>query len=379
MIEIPPRLKEEFPDQGRMVFFDHAAVSPITKRAKVKVQEFLEKNVDPARIDCAEFANQVEQARENCGQLISARPDQVAFIRSTSHGISLIASGLKWKTGDNIVTYNQEFPANIYPWLNLIRKGVEVRMIRDREGRVLVDDLEKLINSRTRLVAISSVQFTNGYRIDLKALGQLCRKKGVLLLVDAIQSLGIIPFDLKETPVDFLAADGHKWLLSLEGLGILYVNPSVLDQLEMKVVGWNSVVNAREYLNYKLELRPDARRFEEGSYNNISIIGLGASVSLLIETGMDLLFSRALEITQFLAEELVKKGAKIISPREPEARSAILSVVPAQGTLEEIWSKLKERGIICSVRAGAIRLAPHGYNTIADAEKFLNAWKEIAG
>ncbi len=379
MNEIPPSLKEGFPDQGRVVFLDHAAVSPLTRRAKSKVQEFLEQAVDPAKIDCAEFMRQVESARESCGQLIGANADSVAFVRSTSHGISIVASGLKWKPGDNIVTYNQEFPANIYPWLNLVRQGVEVRMIRDREGRVLVEDLEKLINSRTRLVAISSVQFTNGFRMDLNALSLLCRKKGVLLLVDAIQSLGIVPFSLKETPVDFLAADGHKWLMGLEGLGILYVNPGLMDQLDLKVVGWNSVNNARDFLNYKLELRPDARRFEEGSYNNISIIGLGASVSLLLETGIDLLFSRSLEITQFLAEELVKLGARIISPMEPESRSAILSIAPAQGNLEEIWSRLKDREVVCSVRAGAIRLAPHGYNTISDAEKFLNAWKEVAG
>ncbi len=379
MIEIPSHLSSEFPDPGQVVFFDHAAVSPITKRAKAKALGFLDQISDPGRIDCAEFYRQVEEARTGCAQLIGAKPEQVAFVKSTSHGISLVASGLKWKTGENIVTYNQEFPANIYPWLNLIKRGVEVRMIRDREGKVLVEDIERLINSRTRLVAISTVQFTNGFRMDLKALGQLCRKKGVLLLVDAIQSLGIIPFDLKETPVDFLAADGHKWLLSFEGLGIFYINPMLLDQLEMNVIGWNSVTGYRDYLNYRLELRPDARRFEEGSFNTLGILGLGASVSLFNETGVDVLFSRVTELTSVLADELQKMGAKILSPLEMECRSGILSVLPPQGTPEEVWTRLKERNIICSVRNGAIRLAPHGYNTLSEVEKFLNAWKEVAG
>jgi len=378
MVEIASELLAEFPERANLTFFDHAAVSPITRRAKSRMLAFLEKISDPSQINCPEFADEVEKARSQCAALINADPGSIGFVRSTSHGISLVASGLKWKTGDNIVTYNREFPANTYPWMNLIKKGIELRMVRDRDGKVLVEDLEKLLNSRTRLVAVSSVQFTNGFRIDLKALGELCRKKNVLLLVDAIQSLGMVPFNLKETPVDFLAADGHKWLLSLEGLGIFYINPGLLNQLDLSIIGWNSVVNPQEYLNYRLELRPDARRFEEGSYNNISIIGLGASASLLNAAGIDKLFARSLEITGLLAEELARMGAKILSPMEPECRSAILSVVPPNADLQAVNQKLRERGVICSVRAGAIRLSPHGYQELADAEKFLAAWKEAA-
>ena len=226
---------------------------------------------------------------------------------------------------------------------------------------------------------MSTVQFTSGFRIDLKALSELCRKKGVLLLVDAIQSMGIIPFNVKETPVDFLAADGHKWLLGLEGLGFFYVNPSVLNQIDLNIIGWNSVVNAQEYLQYKLELKPDARRFEEGSANVISILGLGASVSLALAAGVDKLFSRAMEISTMLGEELTKLGARITSPLEHECRSPILSVVPPNVDLQPVQHRLRERNILCSVRAGAIRLSPHGYQDLADAEKFLTAWKEAVG
>jgi len=378
MMEIPAELLAEFPERDNLVFFDHAAVSPITRRAKKQMLEFMEKISSPAKINIPEFAEQVEKARSQCAALINADPGSVCFVRSTSHGISLVASGLKWRTGDNIVTYNREFPANIYPWMNLIKKGIELRMVRERDGKIMVEDIEKLINSRTRLVAVSLVQFTNGFRIDLNALGQLCRQKNVLLLVDAIQGLGIIPFNLQETPVDFLAADGHKWLLSPEGLGIFYIKPALLNQLDLSIIGWNSVQNPQEYLNYRLELRPDARRFEEGSYNNLSIIGLGASVSLLLDAGVDKLFARSLEIISLLAEEMGKMGAKILSPMEPENRSAILSVAPANQDLKAVYRKLRERGVVCSVRAGALRLSPHGYQDIADAEKFLAAWKEAA-
>jgi len=379
MIEISAELKQEFPERENLVFFDHAAVAPITRRAQAQMAEFLAKASDPDQINCPEFAQEVEKARAACAALINGEQQNIGFIRSTSHGISLVASGLKWKTGDNIITYNREFPANIYPWLNLIKRGVEVRMVRDHDGRILIEDIEKLINSRTRLVAISSVQFTTGFRIDLKALGDLCRKKGVLLVVDAIQSLGVVPFDIKQTPVDFLAADGHKWLLGLEGTGFFYINPALLNQLDLNIVGWNSVANPQEYLSYKFELRPDAKRFEEGSHNVISIIGLGASVSLFIEAGVDKLFSRGLEITGMLAEELGKMGAKILSLMEPECRSSILSVVPANADLQGINQRLKQRKVFCSVRAGAIRISPHGYQDIEDAEKFLQAWKEAAG
>jgi len=376
MEEIPAELLAEFPERGNLVFFDHAAVSPITRRAKIKAQEFLDRIADPAKINCPEFSEEVEKARLACAGLINAAPENICFVRSTSHGISLVASGLKWKTGENIVTFNREFPANIYPWMNLIKRGVEVRMVRERDGKVPVEDMERLINSQTRLVAISQVQFTNGFRIDLKRLGEICRKKGVLLLVDAIQGLGVVPFDLKETPVDFLAADGHKWLLSFEGMGIFYINPALLNSLDLNIIGWNSVVNPQEYLNYKLELRPDARRFEEGSYNVLSILGLGASVSLFSAAGVGKLFSRALEITNVVAEELAQTGSKILSPMEPECRSAILSVIPPNADLQAVNQKLRERGVVCSVRAGAIRLSPHGYQDLTDAEKFLQAWKE---
>jgi cysteine desulfurase / selenocysteine lyase len=376
MEEIPAGLLAEFPERGNLVFFDHAAVSPITRRARQKAQEFMDKIADPSRINCPEFADEVEKSRAACAALINSAPENLCFVRSTSHGISIAASGLKWKTGENIVSYNREFPANIYPWLNLVKRGVEVRLVREREGRVPIEDIERLMNSQTRLVAVSVVQFTNGFRIDLKRLGELCRKKGVLLLVDAIQSLGVVPFDLKETPVDFLAADGHKWLLSFEGLGIFYVNPALLNSLDLNIIGWNSVVNPQEYLNYKLELRPDARRFEEGSYNVLSILALGASASLFNEAGVGKLFSRALEITNFIAAELEKGGSKIISPMAPECRSAILSVVPPNADLQAVNQKLRERGVVCSVRAGAIRLSPHGYQDMSDAEKFLQAWRE---
>jgi len=378
-MELESNLRKEFPFSEEVIFFDHAGVSPITKRAKERMSQFLQRISDPGGINSAEFSEEVEKSREVCAKLINSEQKEISFVRSTSFGISLVASGLKYKTGDNIVTYYQEFPANIYPWLNLIKKGVEIRMVKDREGEIRIEDISQLINSRTRLIAISSVQFTNGFRINLNDLCQLANKRGIFLIVDAIQSLGIIPFDVKETPVDFLCADGHKWLMAPEGIGFLYISSRLLNQLDLHILGWNSVVDAQNYLNYRLNLKPDARRFEEGSYNTLSIIGLGASISLLLEAGVDRLFQKVLELNTILAEELAKTGAKILSPMGDGQRSGILTIRPNNREPEEVARLLREKGAMCSVRGGGIRLSPHGYQGVAEVEKVLRIWKEALG
>jgi len=378
MNELAPVLKNQFPGSNSLVFFDHAGISPITQRAKEKIIQFARQISHPEGILPGKFLEEIEQARKFCACLLNTEPSNIAFVRSTSFGISLVASGLSFNPGDNIITFAREFPANIYPWLNLRKKGVEVRMVPPREGRVLIEDIEKLINSRTRLVAISSVQFTNGFRIDLKRLSQLCQSKRILLLVDAIQSLGIIPFDLKETPVDFISADGHKWLLSPEGIGIFYINPERLQELDLNIVGWNSVEDAHNFLDYRLEFRKDARRFEEGSYNTLSILALGASVSLLLEAGIENLFQRVLHLTGILAEELKKLGAKILSPMGEGERSGILSIQVEGLSPEELCAGLREREVVSCPRGEGLRLSPHGYQEEEDVEKFLRAfWEAI--
>ncbi len=374
---IAEELKKDFPSSEKVVFFDHAGVAPITKRAYEKVAEFSARLKEPGEINPQKFLEEIEQARSVCAHLLGAEPDSICFVRSTSFGISLVASGLRWKQGDNIITYSREFPANIYPWLNIAKKGVEIRLIPERDGRIVFEDIEKLVNSRTRLIAISSVQFTNGFRIDLKRLSEFCRARGILLLVDAIQSLGIIPFNLAETPVDFVCADGHKWLLSFEGMGILYINPRLIDELDLHIVGWNSVVDAHDFLNYNFQLRPDARRFEEGSYNTISILALSASVSLLLDTGIETLYERVLALGDILIEELEKMGAKILSSRQKDERSGIISFIFEGKNPNELCFQLRQKGAICSARGRGVRLSPHGYQNEEDVERFLKIVREV--
>ncbi len=203
----------EFPVTQKCIYLDHAGVSPLPLRVKSAIETFLSEATNAGAFHYPKWSQQVVEIRRSCARLVHARPEEIAFVKSTSHGLSIVAKGLDWKPGDNVLIYEKEFPSNIYPWLNLQRKGVVVKIIPSRDGRIVIDDIEKLIDSRTRLLSLSSVQYANGFRIDLKKVGGLCRNKNVLFCVDAIQSLGVIPMDVKECNIDFLSADGHKWLL----------------------------------------------------------------------------------------------------------------------------------------------------------------------
>jgi cysteine desulfurase/selenocysteine lyase len=214
--------RREFPIVKNDIYLDHSGIAPISLRVKNAVQIFLEESAEGAAFNYPRWAQRVAEVRKICAQLINAETDEIAFIKSTSHGLSLVAEGMDLKSGDNVLFCDGDFPSNIYPWIHLKSKGVEVRNISSQGGKILIEDIERLINTWTRLIAVSSVHYANGFRIDLKRLGALCRKKGILLCVDAIQSLGLIPMDVREFNIDFLAADSHKWQLGPEGIGIFY-------------------------------------------------------------------------------------------------------------------------------------------------------------
>src|SRR5260370_18928063 len=194
-----------------------------------------------------QWVQRVETVRRLAGQLLHADPLDIAFIKNTSEGIGIVAEGFPWKPGDNIVTAAEEYPANIYPWMNLAARGVEFRAVPSRDGRIWIDDIRSHIDSRTRLVSLSFVEFASGFRNDLEAVGALCRDRGIFFFVDAIQGLGVLPLSVRQTPVDFLAADGHKWLLGAEGAGIFYIRREHVDIMHVVVVGWNSVIGAKTF------------------------------------------------------------------------------------------------------------------------------------
>ncbi len=364
--------RKEFLVTKKYIYLDHAGVAPISLRVKKAVERFLAESAEGGAFHYPQWAERIVGIRKSCARLINAQPDEIAFVKSTSHGLSIVAEGLDWNAGDNLLIYEREFPSNIYSWLNLKRKGVEVRIIPSRDGRIYIEDIERLIDSKTRLLAISSVQFSNGFRIDLKRVGELCQKNGVLLCVDAIQSLGVIPMDVKESHIDFLSADGHKWLLGPEGIGIFYCRKELAAKLNPPLIGWKSVQNEFDFDHPEFKLKTDALRFEEGSMNLLGIFGLGAAIELLFEVGISNIENRVLALGELIIREAEKRGFVILTPKVREERGGNITF---SGNFDPVKMRdaLREKGIMVNARGGGIRVSPHFYNTEEEISAFFEA------
>ncbi len=368
--------RQEFPVAKTSVYLDHAGVAPVSMRVKSAVDDFLREACEKAFINYESWMSRVEEVRASSALLVGADTEEVAFVKNTSHGISIVAGGLDWREGDNVLVFEKEFPSNIYPWLHLGRKGVKVNFIPFGDGRIRVEDIESLMDSKTRLVSMSSVQSVNGFMIDLRKLGELCRRKGVLFFVDAIQSLGVVPMDVKECNVDFLSADGHKWLLAPEGTGIFYCRKELCGDLTPNLIGWKSVKKDTEFENIDLTLKDDALRFEEGSLNVMGIYGLGASLDLLFEIGIDRIRGRVHELGEMIMDEAEKRGCHVNTPRSRQERGGIVSF---SGNFDpaELRERLRVSNIIVNHRGGALRVAPHFYNTEEEILKLFGSIDRI--
>jgi selenocysteine lyase/cysteine desulfurase len=282
-----------------------------------------------------------------------------------------VAEGLDWRAGDNVVTLADEFPTNLYPWMNLAKLGVETRLVPTEEGRVIPEQIAEYCDDRTRVVSVSWVGYANGCRRALKPIADAAHDCGALFLVDAIQGLGVFPLDVKAQEIDALAADGHKWLLGPEGAGIAYIHPGWLDRLRPVGIGWNSVINAGHFDEIDLRLKPHAGRYEGGTYNMPGFIGLGASLDLLMSLGVNNLAAAILEFTDTACTELTEIGAVIHSPREGDERSGIISFeMPGQNP-QDLRKRCLAQGVALNCRAGRLRLSAHGYNNADDLERLL--------
>ncbi len=365
--------RQEFPIVKTGIYLDHAGVAPIPVRVIREVDKFLDEAAEKAVMNYETWMERVEGVRALSARLVGAEKDEIAFIKNTSHGISIVTGGLDWKEGDNVLVFEKEFPSNIYPWLDLKRKGVEVRFIPLREERIRMDDIEKMMDRRTRVVSMSSVQSLNGFMINLKKLGALCRRKGVLFFVDAIQSLGVVPMDVREFGVDFLAADGHKWLLAPEGTGIFYCRMGRVSELRPNLIGWKSVKNDYDFENIDFTLKENALRFEEGSFNVMGVWALGAALDLLFEIGIENVGARIHALGDLIMDEAGKRGFRLRTIRDRSERGGIVSF---SGGFDPVVLKkrLRESNIVVNNRGGALRMAPHFYNT---EEEIIKAFEEI--
>lgn len=372
----------EFPILSRMDFFNHAGVAPISHRAAEALRRFADQAEHQAYHGSGWYAR-AKQTKQLAARLIGAEDErEIAFVPNTSAGISLVARGLDWRAGDDVVITDVEYPANRYPWVDLKRHGVRVIEVRqDDNGRVHAEDVADAITSRTRVVSISHVQYASGCRTDLRPIADMVHQAGGYLCVDAIQSVGVMPFDVNEHGVDFLAADGHKWMLGPEGAGIFYCRADLAEMLHPAVVGWMNMVDAQDYGNYRFEFQPDARRFEPGSWNLPGVHALGASIELLLEVGLDVVWRRIFDLTTRLCDGLEAKGYRVFSPRAREAECSGIVVFepPANGderielTCKRIVQTLEKQNIVIVVRNGRLRASPHFYNTSEQIERLLAA------
>ena len=368
--------RKEFPITRRSIYLDHAGVSPLSLRVKKAIETFLAESAESSAFLYPRWTQQIVDVRRACARLINAQPHEIAFVRSTSHGLSLVAEGLDWKPGDRVIVYEKEFPSNLYPWLNLTGKGIEVVFIPFRDGRFQADDVARLIDSRTRLLSISSVQFTNGFAADLRSLGRLCRSHDVLFCVDAIQSLGVLPMDVQAFHIDVLSADAHKWLMGPEGIGMFFCRRGLAERLRPALVGWKSVRNEFAFEKPDLQFKTDALRFEEGSLNLMGIVGLGAAIDLLFEAGIQKIADRVLGLGDMIVREAEKRGFTVLTPKERDARGGNITFVGAfdPGIARDA---LREQGVMVNVRAGGLRVSPHFYNTAGELERFFGILDQI--
>jgi selenocysteine lyase/cysteine desulfurase len=356
--------RAKMPITHHRTFLDHAAVGPLSGPCRDAIGEAATDLCEKGSVNLRSWWETMGRGRQLFADMIGAGHDEIGYVKSTSHGLLIAANGLPLGDGDSILTFRGEFPANVYPWMALQRKGVTTRLCDPVGGRITADLVRGAIDATTKVVALSYVQFGSGFRADLGAIGELCRERGIYFVVDMIQGAGAMPLHVRETPFDMGAADGHKWMLGPEGVGFLYCRKELLDVLEPTHVGWLSVRGAMDFTDYDLALRPDAQRFEEGAPQTIPACGLSASVEMLCEWGVDWISSRLLELTEVVIEEARHRGFEILSPVDrPEERSGIVVIRLGGADHQAIADALGERGISVSARGGGLRISPHAYNT----------------
>ncbi|NBA94194.1 aminotransferase class V-fold PLP-dependent enzyme [Pseudomonas sp. R5(2019)] len=370
---------DEFEQADDLRYLNHAAVAPWPKRSSEAVRRFAQENVLLGARDYPDWMKMEQRLRERLMRLTNApSTDDIALVKNTSEALSFVAFGLTWLPGDQIVISDEEFPSNRIVWEALTPQGVEVIQVNlanaDPEAALLA-----ACGPRTRLMSISAVQFASGLRLDLVKLGQGCRERNVLYCIDAIQQLGAQPFDVQAYQCDFAMADGHKWLLGPEGLGVFYCREAIRPQLKLSEYGWHMLEHMGDYTRNEWEPAKSARRFECGSPNMLGATALEASLSLLEEVGMEDVARRLDERVQWLIEGLDRiPGAVIHSPREPDRRSGIVSFSIDGIDNRRLYERLKAEQVVCIPRGPGIRFSPHFYTTRRVIDETLGILGKIA-
>lgn len=368
----PETVGEAFPIKTRRCYLNNASIGPMPNPVFGATQGFLEDVRDNGRNNYPLWCIEADTAiKDRIARLIGASRSEIAFIKNTTEGLVIVANGIDWREGDNVVIPDIEYPSNVYCWMHLAKRGVSVRWVKSENGRVPVDALAAAMDSRTRLVSISAVQFSNGFRHDLAATSELCKAHGALLNVDAIQWVGVLQLDLADLGIDFLSVGGQKWLLAPIGTGLFYCSARALDRLDPPNVGYHTVDKGEAHLDYALDYRPDAGRFEEALVNFPGIWGLDAAVRMQLALGPAWIESHIAGLVQRAADGLKRKGWTILSSERDGERSGILSFTHHALDVEAEAGRLREAGVDLAVRAGALRISPSYYNDAAEIDRLV--------
>lgn len=370
---------DAFPILARWDFFNHAGVAPLPRCAADALRLYAKQAEEQAYLESGWY-RAIGELRQVAARLINAHRDEIALIKNTSEGVATVAAAIDWSPGDRVITSGVEYPANMYPWMDVARRfGVELVRIAEEPGpdgaaRVSVDRiLEAADHPRTRLVTLSHVQYASGQRLDIARVGRFCRSHGIGFCVDAIQTVGVLPVDVQAMCIDYLSADGHKWMLGPEGAGIFYCRRDLLPHTRPLIVGWLNVVNADDYGHYDYTLKPDAGRFECGTYSIPAFLGLLESLRLIESVGIDAIATRVRALTDRLAAGVRGKGYAIVSPRGEGEWSGGLSFTSPTHDHREIFRALRhQHHTEIAVREGRLRVSPHFYNTEAQIARLCN-------
>lgn len=364
-------IRQEFPELDRIVYLNSAAMSLMPHDAKAAVAEALVDREFTSEKRTEIRLGRETRARHKISELIRSSPEELCMVSNTSEGLNIIAQGLDFRPGDNIVLAEKEHIANVLPWLNLENRGVRIKRIPSEYGKDFADSLIAAVDKRTRVVTVSFVGWVDGFRPDMAKIGRFCHEHNIVFAVDAIQGIGAMDFDVTAFHVSFLSCGGFKWLMSPNGTGFIYVRKDLLANLEPSYVSYLNVNADAEAFDFRIRLKNDASRFRLGSISDIGIAAMEKSVDLILRTGIKNIQDHVWGLNRYAAEELVKKGYTIISDLSPEHRSGILTFHGKDTT--EKYGGLIRKGIVVSLRNQWIRVSPHFYNNREDIDRMLEA------
>lgn len=365
-----PYLKNE------IIYFNHAATGPISILVKKRLLDLLDEKTDKSSDDYNSFIKIADETRSLLSEFINCSPERIAFVDNTSNGLNIIANSIHWKKGDRVLLNDVEFPANVYPFFNLKRFGVEIDFVKSENGYVTADQVIDSVKPGTKLISVSFVQFLSGYKIDLEKLGKYCRANNIIFCVDAIQGVGAVNIDVQKFKIDFLSCGTQKWLFGMQGLAFIYVDETFQTKITPANIGWLSIKDAWNLLDYKMDLKTSARVFEGGTLNAFGIYAFNASLNMLHNFGFDKIENEVISNTKYFIKKLNDIGINCLLSNCSENELAGIVTIKT-GNPDIIFKELGKKRIICSLRENLIRFSPHFYNNFQEIDKVVDELQKI--